>query len=39
VFGHALEGRHHPSPGAAEVLAERNQVPGRRQALMVADLL
>ena len=29
----------HAGPGAAQVLAERDEVPGRRQCLVIADLL
>jgi hypothetical protein len=39
MLGHALEGRDHPGPGAAEVLGERDEIPGRCQVIVVADLL
>ena len=39
MLADALEGGDHAGPGAAEVLAERDEVPGRCQRLVVADLL
>src|SRR5204862_2818054 len=39
MLGHALEGRDHAGPGAAEVLAERDEIPGRCQRGVVSDRL